>query len=84
MMKQMKLWKDFLIHILIDMKMESMKFSDFVFDYVHLLYYKRHNINLDRGRLYIDSPDWLKNKKAKKILSTKNIINTFNMLQQPR
>ena len=84
MMKQMKLWKDFLIHILIDMKMESMKVSDFVFDYVHLLYYKRHNINLDRGRLYIDSPDWLKNKKAKKILSTKNIINTFNMLQQPR
>ena len=84
MMKQMKLWKDFLIHILIDMKMESMKVSDFVFDYVHLLYYKRHNINLDRGRLYIDSSDWLKNKKAKKILSTKNIINTFNMLQQPR
>ena len=84
MMKQMKLWKDFLIHILIDMKMESMKVSDFVFDYVHLLYYKRHNINLDRGGLYIDSPDWLKNKKAKKILSTKNIINTFNMLQQPR
>ena len=84
MMTQMKLWKDFLIHILIDMKMESMKVSDFVFDYVHLLYYKRHNINLDRGRLYIDSPDWLKNKKAKKILSTKNIINTFNMLQQPR
>ena len=84
MMKQMKLWKDFLIHILIDMKMESMKVSDFVFDYVHLLHYKRHNINLDRGRLYIDSPDWLKNKKAKKILSTKNIINTFNMLQQPR
>ena len=84
MMKQMKLWKDFLIHILIDMKMESMKVSDFVFDYVHLLYYKRHNINLDRGRLYIDSPDWLKNKKAKKILSTKNIINTFNMLQQTR
>ena len=84
MMKQMKLWKDFLIHILIDMKMESMKVSDFVFDYVHLLYYKRHNINLDRSRLYIDSPDWLKNKKAKKILSTKNIINTFNMLQQPR
>ena len=39
------------------MKMESMKVSDFVFDYVHLLYYKRHNINLDRGRLYIDSPD---------------------------
>ena len=84
MMKQMKLWKDFLIHLLIDMKMESMKVSDFVFDYVHLLYYKRHNINLDRGGLYIDSPDWLKNKKAKKILSTKNIINTFNMLQQPR
>ena len=44
--------------------LESMKGSEFVFDYVHLLYYKCHEINLNRGRLYIDSPDWIKNKKA--------------------
>ena len=81
MMKQIKLWKDFFIHLLIDMKMESMKVSDVVFDYVHLLYYKRHNINLNRGGLYIYSPDWLKTKKAKNnLIHKKKIINTFNML----
>ena len=47
-----------------------MKVSEFVFDYVHLLYYKCHKINPNRGGLYIDSPDWMKNKKA-----TRNPIN---------
>ena len=41
-----------------------MKGSQFVFDYVHLLHYKCHKINLDHGGSYIDSPDWIKNKKA--------------------
>ena len=41
-----------------------MKGSDFVFDYVHLLYYKCHKINLNRGGSYIDSPDWTKSQKA--------------------
>ena len=41
-----------------------MKGSEFVFDYVHLLYYKFHEINPNRGGSYIDSPDWIKNKKA--------------------
>ena len=41
-----------------------MKGSEFVFDYVYSLYYKCHKINLSRGRSYIDSPDWIKNKKA--------------------
>ena len=41
-----------------------MKGSDFVFDYAHLLYYKCHKINLNRGGSYIDSCDWIKNKKA--------------------
>ena len=44
--------------------LESMKGSDFVFDYVHLLYYKCHKINLNRGGSYIDSPDWIRSKKA--------------------
>ena len=50
--------------------LESMKGSEFIFDYVHLLYYKCHKINSNQGGLCIDSPDWIKNKKA-----TKNPIN---------
>ena len=37
--------------------LESMKGSEFLFDYVHWFYYKCHKINLNRGGLYIDSPD---------------------------
>ena len=43
----------------------SMKGSEFVFDYVHLFYYKCHKTNLNRGGLYLDSPDWIKSKKNK-------------------
>ena len=41
-----------------------MKSSEFVFKYVHLLYYKHHKINQNCGGLYIDPTDWIKNKKA--------------------
>ena len=41
-----------------------MKGSYFVFNYVHLLYYKYHKINPNCGASYIDSPDLKKNKKA--------------------
>ena len=41
-----------------------MKCSEFVFDYVHLLYYKFHKINPNRGGSYIDSYDVIKIKKA--------------------
>ena len=44
--------------------LESMKGSEFVFDYVQLLYYKCHKINPSRGESYIDSPDWIENKKT--------------------
>ena len=44
--------------------LQSMRGSEFVFDYVQLLYYKCHKINLNRGGSYIDSPDWIKNKKT--------------------
>ena len=37
--------------------LESMKGSEFVFDYVHLMYHKCHKINLNHGGSYIDSPD---------------------------
>ena len=43
---------------------ESMKGSEFVFDYVHLLYYKCQKINLNHDGSYIDSLSCIKNKKA--------------------
>ena len=39
-----------------------MKGSEFIFDYVSLLYYKYHIPN--RGESYIDYPDWIKNEEA--------------------
>ena len=41
-----------------------MKGSEFVCNYVHLLYYKCHKINSNRGGSYIDYPYWIKYKKA--------------------
>ena len=41
-----------------------MKGSEFVFDYVPLLYYKYHKINANRGGSYLDSRDWIKSKKT--------------------
>ena len=58
---------------------KSMRRSEFVFDGVDLLYYKLHKISLNRVGSYVDSPEWVKNKKAtinQKILMT----NVFNML----
>ena len=40
----------------------STRDSQFIFNYVQLLYYKCHTMNLNCGRSYIDSPDWIKNK----------------------
>ena len=57
--------------------LQSIRSSEFVLDYVHLLYYKCNEIKLTRwifvlncGGSYIDSPDWIKNKQA--------IINPIN------
>ena len=47
-----------------------MKGSEFVFNYLHLLYCKCHKIDLNCGGSYVDSLDWIKNKKA-----TINLIN---------
>ena len=43
--------------------LESMKGGEFIFDYVQLLYHKCHKTNPNLGRLYMDLPDWIKNKK---------------------
>ena len=48
----------------------SMKGSDFIFDCVHLLYYKCHKTNFKCGGSCMDSSDWIKSKKA-----TINLIN---------
>ena len=43
---------------------ESMTGSEFVYDSVDVLYYNLNKVSLSRGGSYIDSPKWLKNKKA--------------------
>ena len=43
---------------------ESMRGSEFIFDSVDALYYDLNKISLSRGGSYIDSSEWLKNKKA--------------------
>ena len=50
--------------------LESMQVSEFVFNYVHLLYHKCQKTNLNRGRSHLDFPDWIKIKKP-----TANLIN---------
>ena len=42
-----------------------MKDSKVILDYVQLLYYKCHKINLNHTGSYIDSHVWIKNKKSK-------------------
>ena len=56
-----------------------MSSSDLIFDCVHLLHYKCHKINLNCGRSYIISSDWIKNLKA--IINPINKkIHAFNIL----
>ena len=49
-----------------------MKDSNFVFESVDLLYYSLHKTSLDRGGSYIDSPNWIKHKKATINLKSKD------------
>ena len=55
---------------------EPMRGSNFVPDSIDLLYYCFQKIGLKRSESYIDSPKWLKNKKA-----TKNPENNNNCFQ---
>ena len=41
-----------------------MRGSEFVYDSVDALYYNLNKVSLSRGGSYLDSPKWLKNKKA--------------------
>ena len=64
----MKLQKNVLNQSLIDIKMiyknqlSVVSLSSIMFIYL-FIYYKCHKINPDCGGSYIDSPDWIKNKK---------------------
>ena len=42
----------------------NLRGSEFIFDSIDLLCYKLHKISVNRDRLYIDSPEWLKNEKT--------------------
>ena len=58
---------------------ESMRGSEFVYDSADSLYYNLNKVILSRGESYIDSSQWLKNKKAtinRKIMMT----SVFSML----
>ena len=41
-----------------------MRGCDFIFDSVQLMYYKCHKVNFIRSGSYIDTPDWINEKKA--------------------
>ena len=42
-----------------------MRGSKFVYDSIDLLHYRLHKVSVNRGGSYIDSPEWLKNKKTR-------------------
>ena len=62
-----ELHESFLFRYQTDLE-ELIEDSDFVFDCVNLLRYKCLKINVKRGGSYVDSPDWIQNKKLKIIL----------------
>ena len=58
----MNYWRTFWIFFAkVSRRIRRKKDSDS--DSVDLLYYELHIISLNRGGSYIDSPEWLKNKK---------------------
>ena len=45
-------------------RLQQMRGSDFVFNFIQLLYYKCHKSNLNCGGSNIVFPEWIKEKKA--------------------
>ena len=67
MIMQMKLLMNFSSRFFQDTKLvleASTRGSELIFALVQLLYYKCQKINFTCGGLYIDSPDWIRKKKA--------------------
>ena len=54
-----------------------MKESDFIFDSVQLMYYKRHKVSFIRVGSYVDSPDQIKKKKVALKLKHKDYDTCF-------
>ena len=69
-----KLFESLLQNYKQDLK-KPLRGCDFVPDSVDLLYYHLQKIGLKRSGSYIDSPEWLKNKKA--TINPKNDDNCF-------
>ena len=57
-----------------------MRGSEFIFDSVNLLNYDLNKISLNRGKLYIDYPKWIKKKKEKKTINLKNNDNKCSFI----
>ena len=51
---------------------QTMKSSEFLFYFVDGIFCKFHTTSLNRGRTYIDSPKWMRNKETTKKRKTKN------------
>ena len=47
----------------------SMRESNFIFDSAQMMHCRCHKVNFRQGGSYIDSPDWIKKKKIKKLFS---------------
>ena len=58
-----------------------MRGSEFVYDSVHVLYYNLNKLSLGRGGSYIDSPKWLKSKKATINPKNKDLTVALNYVQ---
>ena len=50
----------------------KMKGNSFTFEHIDLLEYHLHEISLNRGSSYINSPEWIKNKKVTNPKNTEN------------
>ena len=56
-------------------KLEEKMRSEFLFESVDLLFHSLYKTRLRRGKSYIESPEWLKNKRA--TINPKNDDNCF-------
>ena len=57
--------------------LESIKGSEFVFDYIQFLYYNCHKINLNCGGSYVGLPGSIKGKEATLYPISKNYNKSF-------
>ena len=65
-MMQIKLLMKSLSHFVQDIKaIQKHQWKEMnIFDSDQMMYFKCHKVNFRRGGSYIDSPDWIKKKKA--------------------